>query len=513
MNEQTENHDYNTPEAGTLDWHEELNDNFEALDTGVEIRDDSDNMDEYEPKEGAKFLATDTGEVYIGDGTDWGSPIGSLNGGDASEDVPIAGRYLEDDGGERNFNGPAEWENAGDTETNEASGSNASVAGGRLNAATGDVASVGSGSQNDATAEYARVSGGRRNDATGRLSTVGGGEQNEASGAESTIGGGAHNEVTGLCGTIAGGGPTNRLSRPSTSNRVYDDYGTIGGGGDNQTGVEEETDGEFATVAGGEGNLASANHATIGGGQDNEATDRGATVGGGRFNEASGEDATVGGGNGNTASGEHSTVLGGQDNTAGGSYSVVAGRNAESNSDGQFVFTDSSPETDTFPTGISNRFYAMFDNGYRFLTDTTDGEAGVWMGNGATSWSSISSVEKKTDIVPVDAQDILEKVADLDVSTWTYKWKTDTLHMGPMAGEFFDAFGLGDSDEGIQTIDADGVLFAAIQGAAEKLDEKDERIDAQAERIATLEARNDDLEARLATLEETVRVSATPADD
>ncbi len=91
---ETPNHDYNTPEAGTMDWHDDLNENFEALDAGVEIRDNSNNMDEYEPKEGAKFFATDTGEVYLGDGEDWASsPISSSSY--AFPDGPRQMRYRD----------------------------------------------------------------------------------------------------------------------------------------------------------------------------------------------------------------------------------------------------------------------------------------------------------------------------------------------------------------------------------------------------------------------------------
>ena len=74
---------YNTPAEGTLDWHVPLNENFEKLDSHVELRDAESNISQYEPKAGAKFLATDTGTVYIGDGSNWGR-IGSLSSSDDS---------------------------------------------------------------------------------------------------------------------------------------------------------------------------------------------------------------------------------------------------------------------------------------------------------------------------------------------------------------------------------------------------------------------------------------------
>lgn len=88
---ETPNHEYNVPDAGTQDWHTPLNENFETLDTGVEIRDTDSNRSDYEPKDGAKFLATDTGTVYIGDGDDWNA-MGSVTDG------PIAKGWITEDG-------------------------------------------------------------------------------------------------------------------------------------------------------------------------------------------------------------------------------------------------------------------------------------------------------------------------------------------------------------------------------------------------------------------------------
>lgn len=68
---------YNTPAEGTLDWHVPLNENFKKLDEHVEVRDTDSNKDSYTPKSGAKFLATDTGAVYLGDGSSW-NQIGTI---------------------------------------------------------------------------------------------------------------------------------------------------------------------------------------------------------------------------------------------------------------------------------------------------------------------------------------------------------------------------------------------------------------------------------------------------
>lgn len=79
----TRNHSYNTPESGTTDWHLPLNENFDKLDNDVEVRDASTNRDNYDPKDGAKFFATDTGKVYLGDGDSWNL----VNGKNGSPDT------------------------------------------------------------------------------------------------------------------------------------------------------------------------------------------------------------------------------------------------------------------------------------------------------------------------------------------------------------------------------------------------------------------------------------------
>ncbi|QSG11332.1 Uncharacterized protein HSBGL_0902 [Halapricum desulfuricans] len=94
----TDNHGYNTPPQGELDWHVPLNENFNAIDTDIEIRDENENRSNYEPKQGAKYLATDTGDVYLGDGTDWQS-LGSITnvtvGSTAPSDPSVGDLWID----------------------------------------------------------------------------------------------------------------------------------------------------------------------------------------------------------------------------------------------------------------------------------------------------------------------------------------------------------------------------------------------------------------------------------
>lgn len=74
----TDNHAYNRPAENSTDWHIPLNQNFNDLDTDVEVRDLDANLSNYTPHTGAKFLGTDSLDVYTGDGTAW-TRIGSIS--------------------------------------------------------------------------------------------------------------------------------------------------------------------------------------------------------------------------------------------------------------------------------------------------------------------------------------------------------------------------------------------------------------------------------------------------
>ena len=84
------NHEYNTPDEGRTDWHLPLNDNFEQLDTDVEVRDREDTLGSYQPKDGAKFFAVDTGAVFLGDGTEWSAAPQAVLSIDESFQLPVA---------------------------------------------------------------------------------------------------------------------------------------------------------------------------------------------------------------------------------------------------------------------------------------------------------------------------------------------------------------------------------------------------------------------------------------
>ena len=102
-------------------------------------------------------------------------------------------------------------------------------------------------------------------------------------------------------------------------------------------------------------------------------------------------------------------------------------------------------------------------------------------------WTNACDKNLKEDFVAVNEIEILEKVADLPITTWRYKGD-DKVHVGPTAQDFRAAFGLGENDKSIGTVDADGVSLAAIKGLNSKLEAKETEIADLKSRLEKIEA-------------------------
>jgi hypothetical protein len=75
------------------------------------------------------------------------------------------------------------------------------------------------------------------------------------------------------------------------------------------------------------------------------------------------------------------------------------------------------------------------------------------------------------------------------MAEWNHTAQDPSIgHMGPIARDFYGAFGLGEDDKHIATVDADGVALAAIQRLHELLREKGEKRSTLEERIEAMES-------------------------
>ena len=307
--------------------------------------------------------------------------------------------------------------------------------------------------------------------------------------------------------TIGGGGSS------GNTNSVTDNYGTVGGGSHNQAGDNAgttsdatyatvgggygNTAGGQSTVAGGYGNTASGTATTVGGGYVNTASDNG-TVAGGYRNQAS-YLAAVGGGASNHATGQLATVPGGQSNLASGNYSFAAGYGAQAVHLGAFVWADTTASQ--FASLGNNTFQVRASGGTYFYSSPGLG-TGVQLAAGSGSWSSVSDRNLKDNFTPVDGQQVLASLADIPITTWNYKAQDPSIrHMGPVAQDFSAAFGLGEDNLHISTVDADGVALAGIQGLYQLSQEQASRIQTLEDENASLKQGLDSLETRVTAME------------
>jgi hypothetical protein len=112
--------------------------------------------------------------------------------------------------------------------------------------------------------------------------------------------------------------------------------------------------------------------------------------------------------------------------------------------------------------------------------------------------TELSNVHAKQDFAAVDGQQVLQRLRDVPILTWRYRADASgARHMGPTAQDFFAAYGLGQDEQHIAPLDANGVTLAAVQ-------ELDRMVQARDAQIATLERQNTELSDRLARLEQIV---------
>lgn len=379
-----------------------------------------------------------------------------------------------------------------------------------------DYGTIGGGAGNLVTGGWANtVGGGWGNTANGSINTVAGGEGNIADSPQfAFIGGGNRNSNSGEGATISGG-ITNTIASGAN-------FATIGGGGYNQISADLSPVPVASTIAGGYANYVAGSVNTISGGAHNEiyAQDN-AFIGGGFYNTSSGSFSAltggvtntieitgtygvIGGGQGNLVSGVGAAIPGGIENEASGDHSFAAGTYAKATHEGSFVWSDSRHDV-PFESLRDHQFRIQAAGGTQITDgngnwlefmwgDTIRSSAGASLSRGGT-WTNASDVNLKQNFAPVDNLAVLDKLASIPSQTWNYISEgAEIRHMGPTAQDFHAAFGLGETETAISTIDADGVSLAAIQGLYELTQD-------QASTIESLQADNTELLARLEILE------------
>ncbi len=217
---------------------------------------------------------------------------------------------------------------------------------------------------------------------------------------------------------------------------------------------------------------------------------------------------------------QQSSFAAGEDNTASGAASVALGYHAHTNArQGSFVFSDRS-SVDTLRAGVNHSANWRVSGGFRVFT-SSNLSTGVTIQSGASVsnwgqsnaviststgaylstsgvWTNTSDVNRKHLFERVDGEDVLTRLRSIPISSWSYRTDDRGIrHLGPTAQDFRKAFGLGNDDVTIGTVDADGVALAAAKALDARTAEQKARIEALERENAELRARLDRIEAAL----------------
>ena len=116
----------------------------------------------------------------------------------------------------------------------------------------------------------------------------------------------------------------------------------------------------------------------------------------------------------------------------------------------------------------------------------------------ATSFNTTSDRNLKEKITPVTPREVLDRVVNLPIEEWNFIGEENPgRHIGPMAQDFREQFGLGTSETTINVMDSAGVALAAIQGLHEEVASRDAE-------IKTLRENSETMAAQLKTLSQQV---------
>jgi hypothetical protein len=81
----------------------------------------------------------------------------------------------------------------------------------------------------------------------------------------------------------------------------------------------------------------------------------------------------------------------------------------------------------------------------------------------STACGAVSDRNRKEGFAPVDGDATLRALAELPITSWSYRGEPGVRHVGPMAQDFRATFALGTDDRTIYPIDENGVTIAALQ--------------------------------------------------
>jgi len=143
------------------------------------------------------------------------------------------------------------------------------------------------------------------------------------------------------------------------------------------------------------------------------------------------------------------------------------------------------------------------------------GNSGVTVIEGQVPFTSSSDKTKKENFRPVDGEEVLAKIRGFALTSWNFIGHDPKVfrHYGPMAQDFFAAFGHDDvgqigSETTINAGDMAGILMSAVQA----LEQRTAELKQKEAQMAVLASQVEDLQAKLASVETVVtRLEAAAA--
>jgi trimeric autotransporter adhesin len=218
---------------------------------------------------------------------------------------------------------------------------------------------------------------------------------------------------------------------------------------------------------------------------DNSSGSRNTAIGSSALSENTGDNNTAVGNRAlffNT-SGSNNTAIGAEAAPPIGfqflTNSTMIGYQATATTSNTMVFGNSNVDKWAFGITTTGPNHAL-----QVGNNSTNGN-GAFLTQGGT-WTNTSSRIKKEDFSDIDGFDLLKKIQQMPVQRWKYKG-TNEYHIGPVAEDFYNLFGLGTDDKGISTVDPAGIALAAIREQQRIIEKQNEQINQLQKRIEAIE--------------------------
>lgn len=155
-------------------------------------------------------------------------------------------------------------------------------------------------------------------------------------------------------------------------------------------------------------------------------------------------------------SGDRNTAIGytADVSTNGLNNATAIGYNAIVNTSNSMLFGNTSVTKWGFGRNVSTGVLQVGD-------DNTNGNGAYLSASG--TWTNVSDRNKKENFSAIDGGELLDKIMELSITRWNYKDEGAATHIGPMAQDFHQLFGVGDDDKAISSVDPSGIALRAIQ--------------------------------------------------